>query len=181
MRVLIVVASMTGRTRRMGEACAEGARAEGAEVELASAADAGAEQLETADAVVLGSGVHMGGIESEMRSFLERTAPLWMQGALVGKLGGAFVSAGAGGRGGGELALISLLAGLAEHGMLLVPMHNRLEGFAGGGCHWGPLAWTNPRDGQAGPTEVQLKASRAHGAHIARCAERWGRGAADIG
>jgi NAD(P)H dehydrogenase (quinone) len=161
----------------MAEACAEGAREAGAEVELLSAAEAGAEQLQAADAVVLGSGVHMGGIESEMRAFLERTAPLWMQGALEGKLGAAFVSAGAGGRGGGELALVSLHAALAEHGMLLVPMHNRLDGFAGGGCHWGPLAWTNPREGQAGPTETQLGAARAHGAHVARCAGRWGRGA----
>jgi len=177
MRVLIVVASATGRTQRMAEACAEGARDEGAEVDLLAAADAGADHLQAADAVVLGSGVHMGGIESEMRAFLERTAPLWMQGALQGKLGAAFVSAGAGGRGGGELALVSLHAALAEHGMLMVPMHNRLEGFAGGGSHWGPLAWTNPREGQAGPTETQLAAARAHGGHVARCVARWGRGA----
>jgi NAD(P)H dehydrogenase (quinone) len=161
----------------MAEACAEGARAEGADVELVSAADAAAEQLERADAVMLGSGVHMGGIESEMRAFLERTAPLWLQGTLEGKLGAAFVTAGAGGRGGGELALISLHATLAQHGMLLVPMHSRLKGFTAGGCHWGPLAWTNPHDGQAGPTEAQLTAARAHGAHVARCTRRWGRGA----
>lgn len=174
MRLLVVVASQTGRTVRMAEAVAEGAREAGAEVELKRAEDAGAEDLEAADAIVLGSGVHMGGIESSMRVFFERMAPLWMQGRLVGKLGAAFVSAGAGARGGAELALLSLLANLAEHGLLLVPMHNRLEGFAAAGCHWGPVAWTNPRSGKAGPTEAHLQACRAHGRWVAECAARLG-------
>jgi NAD(P)H dehydrogenase (quinone) len=177
-KLLVVVASETGRTRRMAEELAEGAREAGADVVLREASDAEERHLLEADAVVLGSGVHMGGVESSMRAFLERTAPLWIQGRLVGKLGAAFASAGQGGRGGGELALISLLSTLAEHGMLLVPMHNRLDGFTQGGCHWGPLAWTNPRRGEAGPTEGHLRAARAHGRHVAECARRWLLGAA---
>ncbi len=177
MKVLIVVASQTGRTARMAEAVADGAREAGAEAEVRRAEDARPEELEQADAVILGSGVHMGGIESSMRAFFERAAPLWVQGRLHGKLGAAFVSVGAGARGGGELALLSLLANLAEHGMILVPMHNRQEGFAAAGCHWGPVAWTNPRRGEAGPTEGHLRASRAHGRFVAECAERWLAGA----
>jgi len=177
MRVAIVYASQTGRTRRMAEAAAEGATSEGAEVTLVTAAEASPGVLLEADAVLLGTGVHMGGMEPAMSAFLERTAPMWLEGRLVGRLGGAFVSAGAGGRGGGELVLLSLLAALAEHGMLIVPMPNRLEGFGGGGCHWGPLAWTNPRRGEAGPTAVHLAAARSHGAHVARTAARWLRGA----
>ncbi|MDX1650491.1 MAG: Trp repressor-binding protein, partial [Myxococcota bacterium] len=100
-----------------------------------------------------------------------------MQNRLVGKVGAAFATAGAGARGGGELALISIWANLAEHGMLLVPMHNRLEGYPGTGCHWGPVAWTNPRGGEAGPTGQHLKAARAHGRWVAECAARWVRGA----
>ena len=82
-----------------------------------------------------------------------------------------------GGRGGGELTLISLVAQLAEHGMLIVPMHNRLEGFRAAGCHWGPLAATNPQGGVPGPKEEQLAAARAHGGHVAECAARWVAGA----
>jgi len=173
-KVLVVVASQTGRTARMAEALAEGVREAGASAEVRRAEDASAADLEAADAIVLGSGVHMGGIESSMRVFFERTAPLWLQGRLVGKLGAAFVSAGAGARGGAELALLSLLANLAEHGMLLVPMHNRLEGFASAGCHWGPVAWTNPRSGKAGPTPDHLQACRAHGRWVAECGARLG-------
>lgn len=176
-RVLIVVASQTGRTRRMAEELAAGAREAGAEVELVRAEDADPASLEGADAVVLGSGVHMGGVESAMSAFLERTAPLWLQGRLVGKLGAAFASAGNGSRGGAELVLVTLLAALAEHGCLLVPMPNRLEGFAAGGSHWGPVAWTNPRGGEAGPTARHLTAARAHGRFVAECTARWLAGA----
>jgi len=175
MKVLVVVASQTGRTAKLADAFAEGARDAGADVEVVRAEDATAEQLEGADAVALGSGVHMGGMESSMRIFFERVAPLWLQGRLVGKLGAAFVSGGSGARGGAELTLISLLANLAEHGMLLVPMHNRLEGFASAGCHWGPVAWTNPRAGQAGPTDDHRAACRAHGRWVAECAARFSR------
>lgn len=177
MRILIVVASQTGRTWRLGEAVAAGARAAGAEAELVRAEDATAAQALAADAIVLGSGVHMAGMESSMRVFFERLAPLWLTGGLIGKVGAAFASAGNGGRGGGELTLISLLANLAEHGMLLVPMHNRLPQYLEAGCHWGPLAWTNPRAGAAGPTAAHLEAAHAHGEHVARCAARWLRGA----
>ena len=177
MRILVVVASQTGRTWRLGEAFAEGARAAGAEVELVRAESATPAQAAAADALVLGSGVHMAGMESAMRVFFERLAPLWLTGALIGKVGAVFASAGNGGRGGGELTLISLLANLAEHGLLLVPMPNRSPQYLEAGCHWGPLAWTNPRAGQSGPTPAHLEAARGHGEHVARAAARWLRGA----
>jgi NAD(P)H dehydrogenase (quinone) len=157
----------------MADAVAAGAREAGADVVVRRAEEAEEPDLLAADAVILGSGVHMGGIESGMRAFFERLAPAWLGGRLVGKLGAAFVTAGAGGRGGAELALISLLANLAEHGMLLVPMHNRLEGFGAAGCHWGPVAWTNPRARVPGPTDEHLVAARAHGRWVAECAARW--------
>lgn len=177
MKLLVVVASSTGRTRRMADALADGAREAGARVTVKSADDATGEDLLDADAIALGSGVHMAGIASSMRALFERTAPLWLQGRLVGKIGAAFASAGEGGRGGGELALLSLLAYLAENGLLLVPMHNRMEGFRHAGCHWGALSHTNPIDGVPGPSDAQLAAARAHGRHVAECAARWLRGA----
>lgn len=177
MRIVIVVASAGGRTARMAEAVAEGAKQAGADVAILRAEDAAESDVLGADALVLGSGVHMAGVESSMRVFLERLAPVWLRGGLVGRLGAAFVSAGAGGRGGAELALISLLASLAEHGMLLVSMPIRSEGFKAGGCHWGPVAWTNPRDGVAGPTPAHLVAAHAHGRHVATCTARWLAGA----
>jgi NAD(P)H dehydrogenase (quinone) len=173
MRVLIVVASQTGRTARMAEAVAAGAKEAGADVVLRRPEEAGEDDLLGADAVILGSGVHMGGIESSLRAFFERMAHLWMGGELIGRVGAAFVTAGAGARGGGELALLSLHAFLAENGMLLVPAHNRLDGYSAAGCHWGPVAWTNPRQGVSGPTEAHLRLARAHGRYVAECTARW--------
>ncbi len=170
-----MVASATGKTDRLAEAVAAGAREAGAEVVTRRAQEATAEDLIAADAIILGSGVHMGGVESSMSAFFERMAPLWLQGSLVGKLGAAFVSAGLGGRGGAELALLSLHANLAEHGMLLVSMPSRLAQFAAGGSHWGPVARSSPRDGEAGPTSAHLRAARAHGEYVAQCAARWNR------
>lgn len=174
MKIVVVVASATGRTRRMAEAFVEGAESEGAEVTLLEASVAEGDALLEADAVALGCGVHMSGVPTPMRSFLERLAPQWMAGALTGKLAAGFVTSGAGARGGGELALVELLSALAQHGMLIVSMPSRSEGFSAAGSHWGPIAWTNPRDGEAGPTPGHLKAARAHGAHLARCTARWG-------
>lgn len=177
MRVLIVVASATGRTSRLAEAVAEGARAAGADVAVRPAHEAQEAEVLESDVLVLGSGVHMGGVESAMRAFCERLSPAWLQGRMVGKVGAAFVTAGAGARGGAELALVSLWSNLAEHGMLLVSMPNRLEAFGHGGCHWGPVAWTTPRAGRgAGPTAEHLAAARAHGRWVAECALRWGKG-----
>jgi NAD(P)H dehydrogenase (quinone) len=173
MRVLIVVASATGRTFRMAEALRDGAEEAGAEVTLRSPDAVSDDELLATDALVLGSGVHMAGMESPMRMLFERVAPIWMEGRLTGKIGAAFVSAGAGGRGGAELTLISLHAFMAEHGLVLVTMPNRAEGYREAGCHWGPVAWTIPRDGVSGPTEAHLEAARAHGRWVAECTRRW--------
>ena len=93
MRMLVVVASTTGRTRRMAEAVAEGARVAGAQVLLREPQDTQDADLLDADAIVLGSGVHMGGVASSMVTLFERVAPLWLAGRLRGKVGAAFVSA----------------------------------------------------------------------------------------
>lgn len=174
MKVRVVVASATGRTRRMAEALVEGAAEAGADATLCSVEQAGEAELLEADALVLGCGVHMGGLPSAMTAFFERTAGLWMRGALIGRLGAAFVSAGEGEGGGAELALLALHAYLAENGLLIVPMHNRLDGFRGSGSHWGPLARSNPGpDAGPGPAERDLAACRAHGRFVAECTARW--------
>lgn len=176
-RIVVVFSSRTGRTRRMAEAFADGARSAGASVVMREPGEATHEDLRGCDALVVGSGVHMGGPAAAMRAFLGDTAPLWMKAELRGKLGAAFCSAGDGERGGAELALVSMLSTLAEHGMLLVPMHPRLEGFAAGGMHWGAMSQTQPHGGEPGPTDRQLVGARSHGRWVAECAARWLRGA----
>ena len=64
MKILVVVASATGRTRRLANAFAQGAEEAGAHTTVREAEEATIEDLVEADAIVLGSGVHMGGTES---------------------------------------------------------------------------------------------------------------------
>src|SRR4051794_9154199 len=47
-----------------------------------------------ADAIILGSPTRYGSATAQMQSFLDATGGLWVKGALVGKLGSAFTSAG---------------------------------------------------------------------------------------
>lgn len=179
MKILIVVASSTGRTRRVGEAVAEGARDAGASVLLRRPEEARELDFVEADAVVLGSPVQMGGMHSSLRALLESTAPHWLQGRLVGKLGAAFATAADGERGGSELTLLSMLSCLAEHGMLLVPMHSRLPGFRVAGSQWGPMVRTRPGPGtpDAGLGDDVLEAARSHGRWVAESTARWLAGA----
>ena len=53
----------------------------------------------------------------------------------------------------------------------------RLPGFREAGCHWGPLARTNPAGAAPGPTDEQLVAARSHGRFVAECTARWLAGA----
>ena len=83
MKVVIVVASASGHTRRMADAAAEGASEAGAQVSVFAPDEASEEDLLAADALILGSGVHMGGMESSMSAFFERMAPLWLEHELA--------------------------------------------------------------------------------------------------
>jgi NAD(P)H dehydrogenase (quinone) len=53
-------------------------------------------ELANYHAVVVGVGTRFGRMASQMASFLDQAASLWMSGALLGKVGSAFFSAAAG-------------------------------------------------------------------------------------
>src|SRR4030042_2737955 len=117
MKVLIVYYSMYGHVLRLAEAIAEGAReVTGTEVELRRVSRAlpeevlkkmGAlepqkafahipvckvEELASADAIIFGTPTRFGNMCGQMRQFLDATGQLWVQGALVGKVGSVFTS-----------------------------------------------------------------------------------------
>src|SRR5450759_4451774 len=108
---------MYGHIYRMSEAVVEGAReVEGAEVSLYQVAELVPEealekigakaarsafghvpiatpgQLAEADAIIFGTPTRFGNMCAQMRNFLDQTGPLWLSGALVGKVGSVFTS-----------------------------------------------------------------------------------------
>src|SRR6478752_4073355 len=109
-KVLVLYYSSYGHIETMAYAVAEGARAAGAtadvkrvpetvpeEIAKASyfkldqpAPIAKVEELTNYDAIVVGAPTRFGRMPSAMGSFWEQAGQLWMTGALIGKVGGAF-------------------------------------------------------------------------------------------
>lgn len=73
-KILIVYHSQTGKTQKMAQAVAEGARSiEGVEVMLKKAADATAEDLLTADGLAIGTPENFGYMSGMVKDFFDRT------------------------------------------------------------------------------------------------------------
>jgi len=114
----VIYYSSTGNVHALAEAAAEGAEKAGASVrlrkvhEVAPAAaiesnpawsahaagttdleEAELEDLEWADAVILGTPTRYGSPASPLQAFIDTPGPLWMQGKLAGKVCTAFTSA----------------------------------------------------------------------------------------
>jgi len=73
-KILIVYHSQTGRTRKMAEAVAEGAKSiEGVEVISKKAAEATAEDLLSADGLAIGTPENFGYMSGMIKDFFDRT------------------------------------------------------------------------------------------------------------
>ncbi|MEM8995371.1 MAG: flavodoxin family protein [Acidobacteriota bacterium] len=176
--VLIAYATDHGTTRQVARAIAEGAdgfegcRAEARDVETLTADD-----LRGVDALILGAPVYMGGCHWAMKQFIDRIlGPLWAASAFEGRVGALFATGnGRGGAGAGaELNMLSMLAVLAELGMVLVPLPHRTEGYESGGLHWGPFFRTAVKEGRPALLDADLTAARLHGLHVARVTRQIG-------
>jgi NAD(P)H dehydrogenase (quinone) len=109
-KVLILYYSAFGHMECMGEAVAEGVREAGAEPDIKRVPElvpedvakksgyklgqkapvATVAELPNYDAIIFGSGTRFGVVTSQMRNFLDQTGPLWINGALIGKVGSVF-------------------------------------------------------------------------------------------
>ncbi len=150
-QVLVVYFSHGGNTRRMAEALAQAVQAGGCQVSLKKVEDTSLEELRAADGFLLGSPCYFGNMAAPIKQFLDESIKLFGKAELEGKPAGVFASTG--GIGGcGELALMSLLAGLLIHGMVV-------QGLRKGG-HLGPLAI-------GAPDERVLEECQRYGAQFA--------------
>ena len=106
----ILYYSAYGHMERMAQAVAEGVRDAGVEADIKRVPELVPEEvakqsgfkldqkapiatiaeLADYDAIIFGSGTWFGVFTSQMRNFLDQTGPLWMKGALVGKVGLVF-------------------------------------------------------------------------------------------
>ena len=194
-KVLVLYYSTYGHIEVMANAVAEGAREAGAIVdvkrvpetvpeEIARASHfkldqdspiAAIEELESYDAIVIGTGTRFGRISSQMAAFLDQAGGLWARGALNGKVGAAF-TASATQHGGQETTLFSLITNLLHFGMTIVGLDYGFEGQSGhdkirGGAPYGATTIAGG-DGSRQPDEDELAGARYLGARVAKTAEK---------
>ncbi len=194
-QVLVLYYSSYGHVEAMAGAIADGVRAAGAEVAVkrvpelvppevaqrsglktAQAAPiATVDELAAYDAIIFGTPTRFGNMAAQMRNFLDQTGPLWMRGALIGKVGSAFTSA-ATQHGGHETTLTSFHTTLLHHGMVVVGLpysESRLmdNSQVSGGSPYGATTIAGP-DGARQPSAHELAMARSQGEHVARIAAR---------
>ncbi|MBU4566547.1 MAG: NAD(P)H-dependent oxidoreductase [Desulfarculus sp.] len=176
--VLIVYSTDHKGTLKMAEKVAAGVDSiEGCKATIKHAEEAKAEDVLAADALVLGSPVHMASMEWRMKKFIDQECSgLWMGDKVAGKAGAVFAcGSGYGNAGGGcELTMLAMLNNLAELGMVLVPLPKDSPGYAKGGLQWGPYGRAHNEDIsviKGGLPEERSEVCIQHGKNIARVAE----------
>ena len=195
-KVLVLYYSSYGHIEQMADAVAEGARAGGAEVDIRRVPETapkevieaahfktdtahpvieGPDALADYDAIVVGAPTRYGRMPSQMAAFWDTTGGIWMRGALIGKVGGAFTST-ASQHGGQETTLFSILTNLLHHGMTIVGLDYGFQGQMGvdevrGGSPYGATTIADG-DGSRQPHAEELDAARYQGKRIAETAAK---------
>lgn len=193
--VLVLYYSSYGHIESMANAIAEGVRSANNEAVIKrvpelvpeddarragvkvsqSAPLATIEELPSYDAIIFGTPTRFGNMAAQMRNFLDQTGAIWMKGALIGKVGSVFTSAGTQ-HGGHETTITSFHLTLLHHGMLIAGLpysEPRLTDISqiSGGSPYGASTIAGP-DGSRTPSEGELAMARSQGAHVARIAAK---------
>jgi NAD(P)H dehydrogenase (quinone) len=193
-KIQVIFYSTYGHVYRLAEAIAEGAReTAGADVQLFQVAEtlptavlekmgavearkafahvpvADPNRLAEADAIILGTPTRYGAAAAQMRAFMDATGALWVQGALIGKVGSAFTST-ASQHGGQETTPLTMATFFYHQGMVIagVPYSNmellNLSEITGG-TPYGASTIAGPR-GERQVTANELAIARAQGRFV---------------
>jgi len=193
-RVLVLYHSSWGHIEKMAEAIAEGARAEGVDVDIKRVPEtmpedamaaahmkidqkapiAAPHELADYDAVIFGVPTRFGNMSGQMRTFLDQTGPLWAAGKLIGKVGSVFTSTGTGI--GNESTILTTHVTLLHHGMVIVGVPFGAPGIGDisevhGGSFYGAGAIAGS-DGSRQPSEKELGMAKFQGAHVAKITKK---------
>ena len=195
-KVLVLYYSSYGHIEQMADAIAEGARTGGAEVDIRRVAETapdavvkaahfktdtahpeieGPDALAGYDAIIVGAPTRYGRMPAQMAAFWDTTGGLWVKGALIGKVGGAFTST-ASQHGGQETTLFSIITNLLHHGLSIVGLDYGFQGQMGvdevrGGSPYGATTIAGG-DGARQPHEEELAGARYQGKRIAETAAK---------
>jgi NAD(P)H dehydrogenase (quinone) len=194
-KVLVLYYSSFGHIEKMAYAVAEGAREAGASVEVKRVPENVPEAIAKAsyfkldqpapiatpgelanyDAIIVGAPTRFGRMPSAMGSFWEQAGALWMSGAMIGKVGGAFTSS-ATQHGGNETTLFSIIANLLHFGFVIVGLPYSHAGQMSldevvGGAPYGATTIAGGK-GERQPSQIELEGAKHQGALIAKTAAK---------
>ena len=130
------------------------------------------EELVNYDGFIFGTPTRFGNMASQMRNFWDRTGPLWMQYALVGKIGSVFCST-ASQHGGQETTITSFHTTLLHHGLIIVGLPYTFKLLSTmrevtGGTPYGASCVTGAGAELRMPSALELDMCRYQGEHVAR-------------
>lgn len=201
MKINVIFHSLYGHIYSMAEAVADGARqVSGADVNLfqvpetlspellarvgateakkrfAHIPTATMDTLSEADGIIFGTPTRYGMMTAQMRSFLDATGGLWVEGTLIGKIGSVFTST-ATQHGGQESTILSFHTTLLHLGMIIVgvPYSEKRQMTLDeitGGSPYGASTITGG-DGSRLPSENELAIACFQGRHVAEMTRRF--------
>lgn len=133
------------------------------------------DHLSEADALIFGTPTRFGMMSAQMRGFLDATGGLWLEGALISKVGSVFTSS-ATQHGGQESTILSFHTTLLHHGMIIVGVpysEQRLLTLdeISGGSPYGASTIAGG-DGSRESSENELAIARTQGMHVAEITKR---------
>lgn len=168
------VASMTARLRTVPPISTVCEAVED-EIPAAGPPYASLDDLRECAGLALGSPTRFGNMAAPLKYFLDSTGGLWLAGALSGKPAGVFTSASTL-HGGHETTLLTMMAPLLHHGMLLVGIpftEPALSKTRSGGTPYGPSHWSGPESRAALDSE-EKQIAWALGRRLAAIARQLG-------
>jgi len=133
------------------------------------------DELAEYDAILLGSPTRYGNMCGQVQAYLDGTGGLWATGALIGKVGGAFVST-ATQHGGQETTIRAIHTAMLHHGLVLVGLPYAWQGQMTlaeitGGTPYGASTIAGGK-GERQPSPNELEGARFQGRHTAQIASK---------
>jgi NAD(P)H dehydrogenase (quinone) len=117
------------------------------------------------DAIIFGSPTRFGNMAAPLKAMWDRTSKLWIDGALIGKIGAVFTGASSV-HGGQETTAISMMFPMFHHGMIIVGIPYSTPELVFSGSPYGPSRIVGPLSNKE-IDEADRQVARALGKRVA--------------
>lgn len=127
-------------------------------------------ELPNYDAIIFGSPTRFGNMAAPLKALWDRTSKLWMDGALIGKVGAVFTGA-ASVHGGQETTAISMMFPMFHHGMIIVGVPYSVPELTQSGSPYGPSRIVGPMSNKQ-IDDADTRVARALGKRVTQLTQK---------